>query len=199
MKNIFNICFIGGGGHSISCADVLEQNKNMNIVGFLDPSKNSSLGKQGYQRLGNDDYLKEIVNKYKNIFISLGQIKLSTKRKELFNQAKLYNAHIPILISQFAYISSKSAISEGSIIMNGAVVNSNVIIKQNCIINSNALIEHDAIINEHVHIAPSSTILGNVTIGKESFIGAGAVIREGVKIGEKVFIKAGEIVKYDRN
>ena len=48
-----------------------------------------------------------------------------------------------------------------------------------------------------VHIAPNATILGNVYVGENTFIGANSVIKQGVKIGENVTIGAGSVVLKD--
>jgi UDP-3-O-[3-hydroxymyristoyl] glucosamine N-acyltransferase len=77
----------------------------------------------------------------------------------------------PILKSNFYYISPTTFIEEGSLIMHGAVINAKVYISKNFIINSNSIIKHGVSISNHVHIAPSATILGDIKIGDECFIG----------------------------
>jgi UDP-3-O-[3-hydroxymyristoyl] glucosamine N-acyltransferase len=77
----------------------------------------------------------------------------------------------PILKSNFSCISPTAFIEEGSLIMHGAVINAKVHISKNCIINSNSIIEYGVSIGNHVHIAPSATILGDIKIGDECFIG----------------------------
>ena len=79
--------------------------------------------------------------------------------------------------------------------MNGVIINAYAPVKKNCIINSNAVIEHGAKIGNHVHVAPSAIILGDVNIEDECFIGAGAIIKEGKTIKNGTYIKAREIVK----
>ena len=198
MNKLINVIFIGGGGHSLSCSDVLYQSKNINLIGFIDPNQNALLSKNGSKWLGSDDHLKDLIYNYKNIFISIGHIKSAEKRVYYYNESKKLGAVFPILKSKFSYISSTAIVEEGSIIMNGAVINAKAHIAKNCIINSNAVIEHGVSISNHVHIAPSATILGDVTIEQECFIGAGAIIREGVTIRKKSIIRAGEVVMYDK-
>ena len=57
------------------------------------------------------------------------------------------------------------------------------------------LIEHDAKVKDHCHISTGAIINGNVTIGRESFIGSGSIIREGLELQSKSFIKAGGLAK----
>ena len=198
MNKLINVIFIGGGGHSLSCCDVLYQNKNLNLIGFVDPNQNALLSKNGGKWLGSDDNLKDLIYNYKNIFISIGHIKSPEKRVFYFDESKRLGAIFPILKSKFSYISPSAIIEEGSIIMNGAVINAKAHVAKNCIINSNAVIEHGVYISNHVHIAPSAIILGDVSIEEGCFIGAGAIIREGVTIRKKSIIRAGEVVLYDK-
>jgi len=199
LNKLNNIIFLGGGGHSLSCCDVLNQNKNFNLIGFIDANKNALLSESGYEWLGSDNNMQEAIEKYKNIFISIGHMKTADKRVSLYEKSKKIGGVFPILKSNFSYISPTAFIEEGSLIMHGAVINAKAHISKNCIINSNSVIEHGATIGNHVHIAPSAIILGDVKIGDECFIGAGAIIREGVTIGKRTIIKAREIVIDDKN
>ena len=194
MTNTLDILFIGGGGHSLACADILLQNKSFNLAGFIDPNKNAPLATNGYKWIGSDEQLIQATAKYKNIFISIGYIKDPSKRIYLFNECKKLGCNFPILKSNFCYVSPTASIEEGTLIMNGTIVNAKSHIKKNCIINNNVVIEHGVSIGNNVHLAPSSTILGDVSIGDQCFIGAGAIIREGVSIQKGTFIKAGEII-----
>tara|TARA_B100000795_G_C22544151_1_gene339969 strand:+ start:480 stop:674 length:195 start_codon:yes stop_codon:yes gene_type:complete len=54
--------------------------------------------------------------------------------------------------------------------MHEAVINAKAYISKNCIINSNSIIEHGVSIGNHVNIAPSATILGDIKIGDECFV-----------------------------
>jgi sugar O-acyltransferase (sialic acid O-acetyltransferase NeuD family) len=199
LNKLSDIIFLGGGGHSLSCCDVLNQNKNFNLIGFIDANKNALLSESGYEWLGSDNNMQEAIQKYKNIFISIGHMKTADKRVFLYEKSKKIGGVFPILKSNFSYISPTAFIEEGSLIMHGAVINAKAHISKNCIINSNSVIEHGVTIGNHVHIAPSAIILGDVKIGDECFIGAGAIIREGVTIGKRTVIKAREIVIHDKN
>ena len=61
MKN--NIVLIGGGGHSLGCYDVISQNQNFNLVGFVDIRSDVILKDIGCKYLGSDDVLYELIKK----------------------------------------------------------------------------------------------------------------------------------------
>lgn len=68
-----------------------------------------------------------------------------------------------------------------------------------CIFNQNATIAHDVVIGGFVHVAPGSTISGNVDIGNNCWVGAGAVLNQGTPenkllIGSHTTIGSGAVV-----
>ena len=123
-----NIIFIGGGGHSLVCADIINQNKNLTLVGFVDNKKDALLGKSGYQYLGKDKDLEFLIEKYKYFFISFGQIKSPLKRIEAFKKIINLGGNFIKLISNYSYVSPSAMIDIGTIIMNGTIVNAKVLL-----------------------------------------------------------------------
>ena len=85
----------------------------------------------------------------------------------------------------------------GSQIMKAATIQCNVTIKDHTIINTSSSIDHDCKIGSFVHIAPNSTLCGNVSVGDGSFIGAGSVILPNIKIGNNSIVGAGSVVLND--
>ena len=82
-----NIILIGAGGHCKSCIDVIEQQKKYKIIGIIDNKKKVGTKIFNYKVIGNDSYLSKI-KKCKNVHISIGQIKTSEKRKNIFEKLK---------------------------------------------------------------------------------------------------------------
>ena len=66
-----DIVLIGGGGHCRAIIDVLEQEGRFNIIGIID--KPELLGKTvlGYEIIGNDSELNNLVKKCKNVLITI--------------------------------------------------------------------------------------------------------------------------------
>ena len=163
-----NLILIGAGGHCVSCIDVIEKEKKYKIIGVVDKKKSRNIK---YKILNKDENFKKIILKCKNILITLGQIKQTDKRVDLFNKAKKIGFKFPKVISPLAYVSKNAVVGEGSIIMHGAIVNAGAKIGKNCIINTNALIEHDA------------------NIGEGSFINANLFINKNLEKNSSVYEK----------
>jgi len=187
-----NIIVIGGGGHAISCADVILSKKEFKIFGFVDNIKKTT--HKDFKIIGTDKDLNLIRKKIKYAFIGIGQIKTSKKRELIFNKLIKLNFSLPIISSKHSYISKNVKIGVGTILMHNVVVNFNSIIESNCIINTGSIIEHDCFIGKNSHIAPGAIINGGVYINSGTFIGSGTVIKQGVTIGKNCIISAGKYI-----
>lgn len=188
------LILLGGGGHCKSCIDVIEQEGSYRIEGVLDKPEKLGQIVLGYEIIGSDDDLPEMIRKYKNVLICIGQIKSPNSRIELFKKTRELGANLPIIVSPLAHVSEYAKISSGTIIMHHAVVNADAKIGENCIINTKALVEHDAAIGDHCHIATNAVVNGGATISYGAFVGSNATIREGVEIGMNSVIGAGKVV-----
>ncbi|CAA6827008.1 MAG: 4-amino-6-deoxy-N-Acetyl-D-hexosaminyl-(Lipid carrier) acetyltrasferase [uncultured Sulfurovum sp.] len=195
MPNLKKLILVGGGGHCKSCIDVIEQEGQYEITGILD--KEELIGQKvlGYEIIGSDDNMEKYAREGYTFLITVGQIKSSSLREELFVKLQTFNAEIATIISPRAYVSKHTDIGKGTIIMHDVLVNVNTSIGENCIINSKALIEHDATIEDFSHISTSAVINGGVVVKRGSFFGSNAVSKEYVETSINDFIKAGTIFK----
>ena len=186
------IFILGGGGHARSCIDVIEAEGSYAIAGIVAPETEPVMG---YAHLGDDSNLGEVVGRYKNALIGIGQVRSPHVRISLYKRLKDIGAVLPTIISPKAYASPRATIADGTIVMHGAVVNAGAIVGSNCIINSLALVEHDAMIADHCHISTGARINGGVQVGSGTFIGSGAIIHEGISIGSHCIVAAGSLVR----
>ena len=120
-----NLILIGGGGHCLSCIDVIELQNYYRIAGLVD---NKLRKKFKYKILGKDEDLKQIFKKYKSALVTIGFIKDFEKREKTFLNLKKIGFKMPSIISPLAYVSPKAKIGEGTIIMHGAIINRGAII-----------------------------------------------------------------------
>jgi sugar O-acyltransferase (sialic acid O-acetyltransferase NeuD family) len=188
------IILIGGGGHCISCIDVIEKTGKYEIVGILDlPGK---IGQKvlGYPIIGTDDELVTFLPRSANFLITVGQIDSSVLREKIFNRVKQAGGNLPVIVSSGAYVSKHAEIAEGTVIMHNVLVNAGAKIGKACIINTNALIEHEAEVGDFCHISTSAIANGQVKIGSRCFIGSNTVIGNNTAVTDHVVIAAGSQV-----
>ena len=190
------LILIGSGGHSLSCIDIIEENKNYQIIGLL--GKKEDLGKiiKNYKVIGTEKDLPKLMKKgVKNAFVTLGGIQNLKLRYKIFINLKKNKFNIPFFKSKNSYVSKNSKILSGTIVMHGAIVNSGCEIGLNCIINSRSLIEHGCKIGNNVHISTGAVVNGDVNVGSNTFLGSGTIVNNNIKISPNSFIKMGSLLK----
>lgn len=191
------ILLIGGGGHCRSCIDVIEMAGQFSIAGIVQPTAARTEPLLGYATLGTDDDLPDLLHRFPNALITIGQIKSADPRIRLYDFLQQRGAHLPVIVSPLAHISRHAEVMAGTIVMHGSLINAGANVGANVIINSQALVEHDAVIESHCHISTGARVNGGVRIGAGSFIGSGAILREGIRVGANAIIGAGQVVLRD--
>ena len=186
-----SLLLVGGGGHCRSCIDVIEAEGKFKIAGIVNQSGGSREKILGYDVLGNDDNLPELLKKHPNALITVGQIKSADLRMKLFQQVQRLGFELPTIISPRAYVSKNAILGIGTIVMHDALVNTGGKIGNNCILNTKSLVEHDAIVEDHCHISTSSVVNGGTIIGEKSFIGSNTIIKEYIAVGKTSVIGGG--------
>ncbi len=192
--NKLPIILIGGGGHCISCIDVIEQTGMYTILGILDVPEKVGQTVLNYPIIGTDFEIEKYIKECSNFFITVGQIKTVATRISIFNKIKKVGGTLPVIVSPLSHVSKYSNIEEGTIIMHHALVNANASIGKCCIINSKALIEHEASVGNFCHISTSACVNGQANIGQNSFIGSNTVIGNNISITLNTVISAGSQV-----
>mgnify|MGYP000329483831 FL=1 len=186
-----SLLLIGGGGHCRSCIDVIEAEGKYQIAGIVNQSKGSREQILGYDILGDDEDLPELLKKHPNALITVGQIKIFDLRLKLFEQVKRLGFVLPTIISPRAYVSKNACMGFGTIVMHDALVNTEARIGNNCILNTKSLVEHDAIVEDHCHISTGSIINGGAIIREKTFVGSNTITKEYITIGKHSVIGGG--------
>jgi sugar O-acyltransferase (sialic acid O-acetyltransferase NeuD family) len=191
------LLLIGAGGHAEACIDVIEQEDKFRIIGLVGSPVEVGTHVLGYEVLGSDDVLSELLSISQYALVAIGQIGTNDLRSKLFSEIINIGFLSPIVVSPMAYVSPHAVVGKGTVVMHRATINAGARIGDNCIINSHALIEHDVVVEDHCHIATSATINGGSTVGKSSFVGSGTTIRELITIGQSCSIGMGISVRHD--
>ena len=182
------VILVGAGGHAKVIADIVLKSGDQ-LLGFLDddPMKTSVLD---YPVLGNVENGKEF-SKEAKFLLAVGNNHL---RESLAAKLKVdwYTA-----IHPSAQIGMDVVIGEGSTVMANAVINTGSRIGKHCIVNTAAVVEHDNQIADYVHVSVGARLGGTVKVGKASWIGIGAVVKNNLSICGGCLIGAGGVVVKD--
>ena len=189
------LLLIGGGGHCVSCLDVIEATEKYEVVGILD--RKDKVGRQvgRYRIVGCDSEFERWMDCIDEVLITVGMVGRSPVRQNLYDKMLSFGAVFARVISPNAYVSSGATVGAGSIVMHDALVNAGARIGRNCILNTKSLVEHDSIVGDHCHIATRATLNGDVEIGDHVFVGSHSVVFQGCHIGEHSVIGGGQVVR----
>lgn len=194
MNLAIDLILIGGGGHCVSCIDVIKTTGKYNILGILDLPNQIGQYVNGVEIIGADCDIEKFHAKGLSFFITLGQIKTDKLRRKIFLILEDLGANIETIISPTALLSANAFIGKGTILMNKAVVNAGVVIGENCIVNTGAIVEHGVKIGDHCHISTGTVVNGDCNLGSNIFIGSGSVINQGISLVSNVVVGAGSLV-----
>ena len=188
-----DIVIIGAGGFGREVAwlieDINKVNKQWNLLGFIDDNDEVQ-GRilNGYEVLGKLNWLKDkevsVVNAIANPII----------RKRIIDQLKNSSITYPTLIHPNVIYSETVEFGEGNIICAGNILTVNIEIKNHVIINIDSTIGHDAIINDYCTILPSVNVSGHVHLEECVTVGTGSAIIQNVSVGKNSTIGAGAVV-----
>ncbi len=85
----------------------------------------------------------------------------------------------------------------GSVICCGTVLTSHITVGSHCLINLNCTIGHDTVVEDYCVLAPGVHVSGTSHLEEGVDIGAGAVILPGRRVGRNSVIGAGAVVRTD--
>lgn len=184
----------GASGHALVVADIVRLVGEYEIYGFLDDTVGVRPGTKfaGSVVLGGKEQLPVLsLDGIKHIILAFGDC---AARVNHARRIRKLGFHLATAIHPKACIAEDCRIGEGSVIAAGAVVNSGTDIGANAIINTCASVDHECHLEEGVHVCPGSHLAGRVFVGVASWIGIGSTVIEEISIGRNVFIGAGAVV-----
>ncbi len=191
------LILLGGGGHCISCIDVIQTSTDYEIAGILDSEIIPGTLIANLQVLGTDDLIPELAKIGYKFLITVGQIKSARIRENLYQKVKNAGGELPVIISSTALVSSSAKIEEGTIVMHRAILNAQSEIGKCVIVNTGAVIEHETKIGHFCHLSTTTTINGQVKIGNHCMIGSGTVINNNIHISSGVVLGSASVVIHD--
>jgi FlaA1/EpsC-like NDP-sugar epimerase len=93
------IILVGGGGHCRACIEVIESEGRFTIAGIVDRSELRGERVLGYEVVGCDDELAELVGRWKNALVTVGSIGTTSHRARLFDLLLARGAALPIIVA----------------------------------------------------------------------------------------------------
>ncbi|MBQ4858423.1 acetyltransferase [Pseudoalteromonas sp. MMG007] len=190
MKNK-PLIIIGGGGHAAVLAEtLLKQNKK--IVGVVAPEL-IAVGNvfDNIELFHNDDDILKFNPQDVLLVNGIGSMPFNSLREAIYNRFKKLGYEFATVIADSAIISDYSVIGCGVQVMNNCVVNFGAAVGDNTIINTSSSIDHDCTIGAHCHLAPGTTLSGQVVVENNVHIATGSNVINNITIGRNSIIGVG--------
>ncbi len=191
-----DIVIIGAGGFGREVAwlieDINKKNMEWNLLGFVDDNKTiQGTEVNGYRVVGDVDWLKE-----QDLFV-VNAIGDPIIKKKVMDRLDGSKNQYPVLIHPSVICSDRVSFGEGSIICAGNIITVNIEIGKHVIINLDCTIGHDANIGDYSTVLPSVNVSGFVKTEECVSVGTGSAIIQGVNIGKNTVVGAGAVVVKD--
>ncbi|WP_312761376.1 acetyltransferase [Epilithonimonas sp.] len=177
-----DLYILGAGGHSKVIIEIAEE-LGYKIISILDDNPTvENIFQYKVVHSSNN------INISENLFLAVGN---NINRKKI---ASKFTAPELNLIHPSAVVSKRTIFGYGNAVMAGVVINSSVKIGNHCIINTSASIDHDCEIDDFVHISPNVSLAGNVRVMEGAHVGIGATVKQDITIGKWSVVGAGAVV-----
>lgn len=178
-------------------AEILKENSNYEIVGFIGNKKEKQIYKKkkiffDIPFLGDEELIpKLILNGIDGYIVGVGDVRL---KEEIYYKFEKKGLKPVSAISKFAKISSYCSIGKGSTIGNGCLISAETKIGNNTFIGTNTVVEIGANIFDHCKIGSNVFIGTEVKIGKNVNIGVSSTILNNCKIGKNNYLSPKKLV-----
>lgn len=190
-----DIVIIGAGGFGREVKTLIDAinkvNKIYNFLGFYDDEIEKGKIINGFPILGGVSDLNKVS---KPLCIALGLGDPTTKSKVIASISNT-NLSFPTLIHPSVIISDDDVIiGDGCILCTGTIITCNIKIENYVTLNLMCTVGHDTFIDSFSSFMPSVNISGEVKIEEKVYVGTGAKIINQLTIGKSTIVGAGAVV-----
>lgn len=89
------------------------------------------------------------------------------------------------------------AVGRGSVLLAGVVLTADVVLGTHVVVMPHVTLTHDDLVEDYATLAAGATLGGDVRVGRGSYIGMNASVREHVRIGSDSTVGMGAVVLED--
>jgi len=186
-----DIYLYGCGGHAKVIVDILYRQRQV-VTAIVDDNPPPEITEiYGIPIYSSADKLMTIDVENSQWIVAIGDNRI---RKYIAQKLTNLGYSFTTAIHPSAQIALGVEIAPGTVIMANTAINTEAKINHHVIVNTGTTIDHDCIIDNYCHIAPGSSLCGQVRLGKSVLLGVGTKVCPGVEIGEETTCGAGSVV-----
>jgi sugar O-acyltransferase (sialic acid O-acetyltransferase NeuD family) len=192
---IEKIAIFGAGGFGREVKMLIDQvnesRKQFSFIGYYDDGVQKSTLINGYPVLGGLDDLNK-VDEDLNIVFAIGN---PLNKRKIIEKLSNKQLKFPTLIHPTVLIGKDDVeIGEGTIICAYCIITVNIKIGRHVILNLACTVGHDTVVGDYSSFMPTINISGEVVIEEAVYGGTGAKIINQLTIGKDTIIGAGAVV-----
>jgi sugar O-acyltransferase (sialic acid O-acetyltransferase NeuD family) len=186
------LIIIGAGGHARSIADIVLEQREYALVGFLDDAYPDLSSVWDIPVLGGVDTAAGLRGMAECAFVAIGNNRV---REGLVNTMLEAGFELPSIVHERAIISSRATLGRGVSIMAGAVVGTEAILGDGVIVNAGAVVDHHSKVDDFGHLGVGAVMAGGSRLGRGAWMQAGSALGYGVEVPTGKVLPPGEAMK----
>jgi len=172
----------GAGGHARVVASLLPAAEVTFIVG--DPAAE--------RQLAEDRFFAEI-DAYRAVDVYLG-IGANAARRRVLDRLRAAGVTPATCVAPTAFVARTASLGAGVVICPGSAVMAGARLGDAVIVNTLSGVDHDCVVGDDTQITVGVTLAGEVTLGRNCFLGMKSAVFPRVAIGDNVVVMAGALV-----
>lgn len=190
------IIIIGAGGFGREVKFLIDrinqQEMTFDILGFVDDNTDLDKTINGIPYLGTVEKVVEF-QEVVNVVLGIG---IPDIKKKIINRLKSNpNLRFPTIIDPSAIVGKDNVkIGQGTVICAGVVITCDITIDEFVTLNLQCTVGHDTKIGRFASFMPSVNISGEVVIEESVYVGTGSKIINQLEIGKQTTVGAGAVV-----
>jgi sugar O-acyltransferase (sialic acid O-acetyltransferase NeuD family) len=184
----------GGLGREVLAYLRAANSGKWNFLGFIDDGRPSGSRVSESEVLGNIAWL---TSRTTSTAVLMGLADPAAKASRYAELSQNPFVTFPVLVHPLAHVDASAVLGAGTIISPYCSVLVDTTLGLCSFFNVGSMIGHDSVLGDFGSVMPHADILGNVTIGARTLVGAGAKILQGLSIGSDAIIGIGSVVLKD--
>jgi sugar O-acyltransferase (sialic acid O-acetyltransferase NeuD family) len=192
-----DLVIVGAGGFGREVADVVSainaEAQTFNLIGFVDdgpsPEDVAQIDRLGIPLVGS---VSEVLTRPASGYV-LG-IGSGATRRLLDRQFQAAGWTATELVHPLASVGANVVLGPGTILCAGVRLTTNIRLGRHVHVNLNSTIGHDTLLLDYVTVNPLVAISGNVTVGEASMLGTHSAVLQNLTIGRDSVVGGGALV-----
>ena len=185
---------VGAGGHGRVVLDILRQAHQTDPVGFID--SNPTLRGHEVDGIGVLGSLPDLPELRQRLGINAAIVAIgdNATRDRYANLLKSQGLRLVNAIHPKASVADTARMGRNIVVAAGAVICAHCRVSDSCVINTASIVDHESFLGRAAHICPGARLAGRVIVEDLAFVGIGATVIQCVTIGRNSTVGAGAVV-----